>query len=263
MKKFLDYISLPVKWNNWTMDNRDWRCGMKNNKGFSLIELITSVAIMSIVMLIATTMMSNASRYFERQSAEVELQNEAQIVTNYLSEAFMEATTMECKAESFTESGGILQLTGNMTIVLHKTKTDALGNVSADGKGEQRILYLEENPVTEGYSLYMVSFDSEDAIPSPSTYKTPGYLLTDSISGVYITIPYSEIEDEDGEPDADGNLPMEACLTNPLKVRILFTLQHSIAVSHFEMEVNCRNMIEKVTVTDSSGTVYEYDVYNR
>ena len=66
-----------------------------DNRGISLIELMVSVAIMSIVMLIATGMLTNASRFFEKQAAQVELQNEAQVITNYLSESVMEASGME------------------------------------------------------------------------------------------------------------------------------------------------------------------------
>lgn len=235
---------------------------MKNNKGFSLIELIVSIAIMSIVLVIATTMMTNASRFFERQSAEVELQNEAQIVTNYLSEAFMEATAMECTAESFTESGGLLKMSGAMTIVLYGTKTDDTGAVSVDGKGEQRVIYLTPNADGMTYSLYMVSFDSEDAIPSSSTYTAPGYLISDNVSTVVISIPYATVEDSNAEPLPDGSIPTINCVTNPIKPKVEFVLTHTLATSNFELEANCRNLLDKITITDASGTK-EYEAYNR
>lgn len=232
---------------------------MKNNKGFSLIELIVSIAIMSIVMVIATTMMTNASKFFERQTAEVELQNEAQIVTNYLSEALMEATAMECTAESFTESGGLLKMTGAMTIVLYGTKTDDAGVVSVDGKGELRVLHLTPNADGTTYSLYMVSFDSEDAIPDASTYTAPGFLITDNINSVVITIPYATV---DGEALPDGTIPTVNCVMNPIKPKVEFVLTHTLATSNFQLEANCRNLLDKITITDSSGT-NEYEAYNR
>lgn len=221
-----------------------------NNKGFSLVEMIVSVAVMSLIMIIATTMISNASRYFEKQAAMVELQNEAQLVTNYLSEAIMEATDMEFIYDSSTGSG---------VYKLYKT----------DSKGNQRIMYYD-NATT---SLYMVTF-KDNAEPVPEAYSDIGFLVSDEVQGIHVTFDcgYSTSPEEiptnaDGTPvtptAADGTpITPELVVKNPLKVKIVFQIAHNGVSGEFEISANCRNTLDDIVIT-ADGVTTTYKAYSR
>lgn len=229
-----------------------------NNKGFSLIELIVSVALMSIIMIIATGMLTSAARYFEKQSAMVELQNEAQLVTNYLSEAIMEASAMEITTDA----------AGNGTYKLYKT----------DSKGNQRIMYFDQATT----SLYMVTF-KDNLEPGSASYADTGFLVSDEVQSMTLSFDYGvetspeeiagaseEAEDggvgvTPGEPAEPGDPeePTVYVVRNPLKVKIVFEIVHGKASSEFEISASCRNTLDEVVVNNADGTSVTYKAYNR
>lgn len=219
---------------------------MTNNKGFSLVELMVSVGIMSIVILMVTAMMSNASRFFEKQTAQVELQNKAQVVTNYISEAFMEASGMYFNITDANNSGTYQLFTVDPT---DATKTT--------GKGIQRMLYYDYATT----SLYIISFDSEEAIPSTVAHE--GYLISDEITGFEVKFANAEAHDDTTTAPADGSTPPKIkAVINPVKVTVVFTMAHNTASSKFEVTADCRNRLNEVVVTDSSGTT-TYKAFDR
>ena len=67
----------------------------KDNRGTSLIELIIALAISSIIILMILFFINNASKSFRKTNNDVNLQMEAQIILNHLSNLAMEATHME------------------------------------------------------------------------------------------------------------------------------------------------------------------------
>lgn len=228
-----------------------------NNKGFSLVELIVSVGIMSVIMLIATGMLISASRYFEKQTAMVELQNEAQLVTNYLSEAIMEATAMEFTTDS----------TGNGTYKLYKT----------DSKGNQRVMYYDSATT----SLYMVTF-KDNLEPASSSYMDTGFLISDEVSAIKLSFDYGvETNPEDipsptsaTEAGGGGTPPAEPATTaapdpdvyvvrNPVKVKVVFEIKHQNVSSEFEISADCRNTLDEVVVNNADGTSVTYKAYSR
>ncbi|MDD6571018.1 MAG: prepilin-type N-terminal cleavage/methylation domain-containing protein [Thermoflexaceae bacterium] len=219
---------------------------MTNNKGFSLVELMVSVGIMSIVILMATAMMSNASRFFEKQTAQVELQNKAQVVTNYISEAFMEASGMDFNITDSNNSGTYQLFTVD--------PTDATKSM---GKGIQRILYYDYATT----SLYIVSFDSEQEIPL--VMANDGYLISDEITEFEIKFAEAEVHDDTTTAPADGSTPPKIdAVINPVKVTVVFTMAHNTASSKFEVTADCRSHLNEVVVTDSSGTT-TYKAFDR
>lgn len=207
-----------------------------NNKGFSLVELIVSVAIMSLVMVIATTMMTNASNYFERQNARVEIQNESQLVTNHLSEAVMEATGMQFTYDESTGAG---------TYILF----------SDDSKGNQRVMYYDYDK----HSLYMVSYEKKKVadVLTDGSWIADAYLISDEITSFHIDYDWGySTSPEDINPSTEpsteaGTDPADApqkVVRNPIKVRITFTIAHNRASGDFEITADCRNTLEKITI---------------
>lgn len=81
--------------------------GMKkinvNNKGFSLVELIIAIAILTVVSGIILSFMNTSSNVFRRNSADVDIQTEAQMVANSISDVVIDCGTV--KESSFSLSG--------------------------------------------------------------------------------------------------------------------------------------------------------------
>lgn len=224
---------------------------MKNNRGFSLIELIVSVAIMSIVMVIATTMLVNGSRFFERQSVQIELQNEAQIVTNYLTQSIMEATAMNFHVTDTTDGSGVYEL---------YSKDEDTGALT--GKDEQRILYYDG----ANTSLYMISFDTADAVPDASLYSSIGYLISDHVTEFKLEFKKGEVTDPQVTTTtaADGTTqPAEIAVRNPVQVDIKFKLSRSNVSYDFEVKADCRNHLEKVIYKEEADETVVYKAYDR
>lgn len=64
----------------------------KNNKGFSLIELLVALSILAVISLTLVTFMGSSSRTYTRTSTEATLQAEAQVVANAISDRIIDCT---------------------------------------------------------------------------------------------------------------------------------------------------------------------------
>lgn len=60
------------------------KIGIKDNKGLSMVEMIAAMVIMSLIGLGVGGLIVSGSKYFNRTTAETDLQTEAQLVKNYL-----------------------------------------------------------------------------------------------------------------------------------------------------------------------------------
>ena len=226
-----------------------------NNKGVTLIELIVGTAIMSVLMMTATGMIVGATKYFEKETAAVELQNEAQIITNHITEAVMEATAMD-----FT---------------VNDEQTEGVFKLYKEGSKEnQRILYFTSDGTNPG-SLYLVTFKDDT---EPAVYADDSYLLSREIMDFVVEVETgiaTSPEDVAGaggadpseggadpgaggaDPGAGGADPdeePEMVVSNPVKLKIKFTIKHGIVTSEFEITADCRNRLDKVTI---NGTEYK------
>ena len=67
----------------------------KNNKGFSLVEMMVAVAILSVVMIAIGSIMSAMSRSFGQSQREVQLQNSVQSTYSIVSELIKEAQSSD------------------------------------------------------------------------------------------------------------------------------------------------------------------------
>lgn len=72
-----------------------WKIFSKNQKGFSLVELICAVAILSIVVTSAGSAMVISARSYQRGSTELDLQQQAQITANLLTNLIIDADKVE------------------------------------------------------------------------------------------------------------------------------------------------------------------------
>ena len=61
-----------------------------NNAGFSLVELLIAMAILGVIAVIIYTMMTSSSRFYEKASADADIQMEAQLVANTISDLIID-----------------------------------------------------------------------------------------------------------------------------------------------------------------------------
>ena len=67
---------------------------MKTNKGYSLAELLVSIAIFSVVMLSIVTVMRNVSVSYRNENAEVQLQENSQMLLSQMEELLVDAKSV-------------------------------------------------------------------------------------------------------------------------------------------------------------------------
>ncbi len=227
-----------------------------NNKGLSLIELVVSLGVMSILMALATTLMLSASKYFETQAARTELQNEAQLITNYLTTTIMEATDMNFTITDASTGAGVFEF---------YEKDATTGN--ATGKGSQRVLHF----YPDMNMLYMVSFES--GVAPTITYGDESarmYLISDEITSFRMSFDYGEETNPDAVVEADPDDMLAATLEdtttyivkNPIRVYVEFTMKHNGATSNFEISADCRNTLDDITYTKGGATT-TFKAYDR
>lgn len=77
----------------------------RNNKGYTLVELLLTMAIFSIVMIGVINIMTNASKAYKKGLIEVKVQEEAQIVTNQISDLLIDSTSIVESATVVDEEG--------------------------------------------------------------------------------------------------------------------------------------------------------------
>ncbi len=61
-----------------------------DNAGFSLVELLVAMAILGVVAVIIYTMMTSSSRFYQRASSDADIQMEAQLVANTISDLIID-----------------------------------------------------------------------------------------------------------------------------------------------------------------------------
>lgn len=94
----------------------------KNNRGFSMIELVTAIAILGILAGLAGYLMNTSSKTYTNLSVEAQLQSEAQVVANMITELAIDSydaknTFAENIGAYATDSGQILVLDSTLDSV--------------------------------------------------------------------------------------------------------------------------------------------------
>ena len=67
----------------------------KDNRGFTLVEILVALGISSVIMLALTTLISSTSRAYRETNSEVNIQSEAQITMNILNNMIIEGSSDE------------------------------------------------------------------------------------------------------------------------------------------------------------------------
>ncbi|MGN0326562.1 MAG: prepilin-type N-terminal cleavage/methylation domain-containing protein [Lachnospiraceae bacterium] len=121
---------------------------MKNNKGYTLVELLISLALLAIIMLEIFGVMQNSSKLYSNGTYEVELQTEAQQVIQQLNELMIDANHSISANYNPTTSSNDITISNNDAIytialskddpadeygMLYYTKQDLSGGTSTPG----------------------------------------------------------------------------------------------------------------------------------
>ncbi|MCR5216505.1 MAG: prepilin-type N-terminal cleavage/methylation domain-containing protein [Lachnospiraceae bacterium] len=241
-----------------------------DNQGVTLVELLVSVAIMSIVMLIATNMIVNGATFFERQSTLVEIHDESTVISNYLSESIMEATAITVLFNGDEDGSGTdaNQIPDSTNTTARLTGSGYL--VLCDGtedKGDKRVLvYDRENtslyvytiPKSDTTELDMLStfdFSSSAALQAYLGSKPDLYLISRYVSEFSVEIPMGNVNVYDKTTRASSS---ELGVQDPVDITIKYRITHTNGRSFtrkFTMGVTCRNSLDYIQIYDTANSI--------
>ncbi|NCB51810.1 MAG: type II secretion system protein [Clostridia bacterium] len=148
----------------------------KNNKGFSLIELIISIAILGIVAVAALGFMVSGTRGFSSVSSNVSLQYKSQLAMNYIQEYVIDCNTGICFQNN------TLYVIDSETVTNAETGDDEIVfnvHIFKYVSGDEAIYYMESTATYQATGEY--SFTVSD--PDPLTD-----LLTDGVSSFSVSL---------------------------------------------------------------------------
>ena len=146
----------------------------RRNKGFTIIELVTAIGIMAVLSVAVIAFMSTSSKTYTRLSVESQVQSEAQLVANMITELAIDSfDAADTTAESFGYESGAGRILVLDSMVDGDKKQYIVGLKSAENS-----LYLAERtydaangtwgPVTEALlGNYIVDFQvNADRVPN-------------------------------------------------------------------------------------------------
>lgn len=165
---------------------------MKNNKGFSLVELIIAIAIMAIAGVAVFGFMSYSSRFYSRANKDVKLQYEQQIAVNQIRDIILE-TSKGIAYNKATDPNTMYIFSQNTDeteaaaypVIVHRIRYDgpAMGGAepSTDGSEDSDAptrfgkLYMGEAKLPAGTKLsdFVDETDESGVVTTPATVSFP------------------------------------------------------------------------------------------
>lgn len=139
----------------------------QDNRGFSLVEMVAALVIMSLIGLGVGGLIVSGSKYFRRSTAETQLQEEAQLVKNYLNNMIVDTALAIGRIENLGGVSGdscvfvcateevrfiAFDASANELRYLETTLTDVINTDSTTGKtsiSADKILKIADNGTVE------------------------------------------------------------------------------------------------------------------
>ena len=140
-----------------------------NNKGFSLIELLVSIAIAGIVIVSAFSVILYGMDRYSKSSRETKLQSEIQFTTNIISDAVKTGSSSSSRIEITRDGSGKV----SKAYVYTSLRQEANGEPADDGVGYARTGMLIMYDATKN-SIYAIE-------PGGSTAGNTRNLVSDCI----------------------------------------------------------------------------------
>lgn len=150
-----------------------WLTKKSNNKGFSLVELLVTIAILSIVTLAVGSAMVSSAKNYSRGNLEVSLQQQSQTTANIISNLVLDATALSYN--STTKELEIKQvITGKDATYTIKQVGDKLQYklVGIAVEGENEFLDLADNVTT-------FEVDTSNYVSNKTVAVTLGFTVGD------------------------------------------------------------------------------------
>lgn len=130
---------------------------MKNNKGFSLVELLVSIAVGGIVLIVIGSFISSGTGFFNKQSDSLDIQNELQVASNRITDSLMEATSLIVKNEGEAGNRILTIYTGDFSDKESKIKPKCIIWNEKDGSLFVADEKIDAGIIDEYYMGYCVS----------------------------------------------------------------------------------------------------------
>ena len=196
---------------------------MNKNSGFSLIELLVTIAISSVVILMISFIMVQGTTLFKGENEAIDIQGEMQIVRNHISETLMGAKNLVI----VEVDDGIVIYTGEVNKENNTLKEE--GKVTTE-----RIIAFKESGTD----------DKPDAIYI-STNKD---MLFDegSLISNYVTDFSISIDDDCIREGTNAEGKTEKYYVNPLSINVQIKLAHGKQEADINMTVRARNILTEV-----------------
>lgn len=137
-----------------------------NNKGYSLTELLLTLAIFGFVMLGIATIMRTTSVSYKDGDAQVTMQTEAQVIANQIEELLVDAQLYDALDEGYFSSGAY---NGDKYITI-RAKSGLTHYIVLDD--EEKRLYYQQNGTGDGNWSLMAEYVTAIDIEGYSTTTT-------------------------------------------------------------------------------------------
>ena len=145
---------------------------LKQNKGFTLLELLVALAVSSVVILIIGAFITQGTRFFNQHSNSINLQNELQELSNVITDSVQEASYLELDKVSGLEK--------KFHVLTGKTMTDKGKVFFETSTGTEKDITWEE-----GKPLYI--FDSVNGSDIDAADKA-GYAYSSYVTRITLSI---------------------------------------------------------------------------
>ncbi|MBQ1171813.1 MAG: type II secretion system protein [Lachnospiraceae bacterium] len=120
----------------------------KRNSGFSLVELVVAIGILAVISTIVAFMMTSSSKNYGRMSVETQLQSEAQLVANAISEYAIDS--YDAKNQCSVSINSIYDNTENKVLVLYSKERNGVEYNYVITRTAENKLYLGERSKNPG-----------------------------------------------------------------------------------------------------------------
>lgn len=206
----------------------------RNNKGFSLVELLVALAVSATVITIVGSFITQGSKFYNKTGNSVNLQNELQEVSNIICDTLQEATYLEIQKNS----SELKVFTGKYSTV---NTIDIFESDKSIDRMRSRLIYWNNNSVYvfDKASLNMITDNDKK-----------GYRYSSYVSDISISV-----SEKCKSNNADG-------YKQPLMLDVTITVSNKGTTRSETKNITLRNkitelrIIEKVSEAETKESVY-------
>lgn len=205
-----------------------------NNKGITLVELLIALAIGSIVISAVIILLRQGINSYSKQTISAQLQNDADITLNQMTDAIMEAQCIDI-ANNITETGNTPDFITKMAV-----GSDCGNAYSYDSTG--KVLYVGKTPVY-------------------SNYKNLG-ILCKNVTSFKVQIVKSSVNIETVTVNVGGVATQQYTVTsvnNPIQVKVSLKLEYNGVSREVSRVAAIRNDLELSKLTKQGLPIKNFE----